>query len=118
MALLEKERFGGTMNMQRIDRRGARLLTSSGNSVELDSFSPAESWRMQVSRIWQTIGAFEWIALGYLTLSSLMILAYSRNLPHPGPLVGAQAFVAAFIFLLCGVAAGATPHRKKISAAT
>jgi membrane-associated phospholipid phosphatase len=113
MALLEKERFGGTMNMQRIDRRGARLLTSSGNSVELDSFSPAESWRMQASRIWQTIGAFEWIALGYLTLSSLMILAYSRNLSHPWTLIGAQALVAALIFLLCGVAAGAEKRSRQ-----
>jgi membrane-associated phospholipid phosphatase len=50
---------------------------------------------------WAACGAFEWVALGYLVLSSVLIAVFAENLAHPAQLVGAQAFVAALILILC-----------------
>ncbi len=56
-------------------------------------------------------GAFEWVALGYLAVSSALIAMVAENLAHPVRLIGIQAFVAAAILLLCraekGIATGA-----------
>ena len=45
-------------------------------------------------------GVFEWIALGYLGLSSVMIAWFAENLIHPARLVATQALVAAIILIL------------------
>src|SRR5438874_169015 len=45
-------------------------------------------------------GAFEWIALGYLALSSVLIALFAENLAHPARLIAVQALVAAIILLL------------------
>jgi membrane-associated phospholipid phosphatase len=50
---------------------------------------------------------FEWIALGYLGLSSVLIAMFAENLAHPVRLIGLQLFVAAVILALCRIAAGA-----------
>ena len=50
---------------------------------------------------WAACGAFEWIALGYLGLSSVLIALFAENLAHPAALIGIQAFVAAIILILC-----------------
>ena len=47
-------------------------------------------------------GAFEWIALGYLGLSSVLMAVFAKNLAHPARLISTQALVAAMILLLCG----------------
>jgi membrane-associated phospholipid phosphatase len=46
---------------------------------------------------WSACGAFEWIALGYLALSSLLIVLFAENLRHPIRLLALQGFVAAAI---------------------
>ena len=56
---------------------------------------------------WMACCAFEWIALGYLGLSSLLIAMFAKNLAHPMTLGATQASVAALILILCRVAAGA-----------
>jgi len=52
-------------------------------------------------------GAFEWIALGYLGLSSVLITIFAENLAHPMRLIAMQAGVAVLILILCRVEAGA-----------
>ena len=54
---------------------------------------------------WAACGAFEWIAVGYLALSSTLIATFAENLAHPVRLIGLQAFVAAVILVLCRVEA-------------
>jgi len=50
-------------------------------------------------------GVFEWIALGYLALSSGLIAVFARDLAHPLRLVITQAFVSFLILALSRVAA-------------
>jgi membrane-associated phospholipid phosphatase len=50
---------------------------------------------------WEACGAFEWVALGYLALSGLLMVAFAENLPHPARLVAAQSLVALAILALC-----------------
>src|SRR5260370_16874043 len=54
---------------------------------------------------WAACGAFEWVALGYLAISSALIAAFAENLAHPVKLIGVQALVAAMILVLCLVEA-------------
>ena len=64
-------------------------------------------------------GAFEWIALGYLALSSSLILLFAENLAHPFRLVGVQIFVTTVILALCRTSAEVLPRydgrRKTLS---
>jgi membrane-associated phospholipid phosphatase len=55
----------------------------------------------EIDAAWAACGAFEWIALGYLGLSSVLFAFFAENLAHPTRLIGAQALVAAFILILC-----------------
>ncbi len=72
------------------------------------------AWRPQAERLgivariaqefaaaWATCGAFEWIALAYLALSSVLIALFAENLAHPGGLIGVQTLAAALILGLC-----------------
>src|SRR6267142_1454241 len=52
---------------------------------------------------WAACGAFEWIALGYLALSCVLIAMFSENLAHPMRLIGMQVFAAGVILILCRV---------------
>ena len=61
----------------------------------------------EFAHAWSACGAFEWIALGYLGLSSVLITVFAENLAHPIRLIAAQASVAALILILCRVEAGA-----------
>jgi len=51
-------------------------------------------------------GSFEWIALGYLLVSSVLIGVFAENLAHPVELLATQAGVSALILILCRVEAG------------
>jgi membrane-associated phospholipid phosphatase len=46
-------------------------------------------------------GAFEWVALGYLVISSALIVIFSDNLGHPLRLLSVQALVGCMIVALC-----------------
>src|SRR2546425_6761544 len=55
----------------------------------------------EVAEAWTACGAFEWVALGYLALSSSLIALFGENLRHPLKLIGVQTLVAAVILVLC-----------------
>jgi membrane-associated phospholipid phosphatase len=55
----------------------------------------------QLSAAWCACGAFEWVALGYLGVSSVLMVLFAENLPHPWRLLGVQTLVAAGVLLLC-----------------
>jgi membrane-associated phospholipid phosphatase len=55
----------------------------------------------ETAAAWSACGAFEWVAMGYLAVSSGLIVVFAGNLAHPVKLIGAQAFVAAIILILC-----------------
>jgi membrane-associated phospholipid phosphatase len=46
-------------------------------------------------------GAFEWVALGYLAVSSVLIVIFAGNLAHPLRLLSVQALVGCMIVALC-----------------
>src|SRR6266446_7883442 len=48
-----------------------------------------------------TCGPFEWVALGYLAVSSALIVIFAANLGHPLRLLSVQALVALLILALC-----------------
>src|SRR5258708_39115830 len=106
------------MSMRELERSVTVALVSAGDSAHLPGLAGSESnrnsradreaseasaGRGEVTRVWASLGPFEWVALGYLFLSSAMIFAFSEHLFHPWKLIGAQATVAIFIFLLCSV---------------
>ena len=67
---------------------------------------PARGRVMEILRNeWLAIGAacgpFEWIALGYVAISSVLIAAFAENLAHPIRLLATRACVVALIILLC-----------------
>ncbi len=61
--------------------------------------------RAGVAAAWAGCGAFEWMALGYLCVSSFLIALFAANLKHPLRLLGVQVFVALIVLTLCRVAA-------------
>ncbi len=61
-----------------------------------------------------TYGAFEWVALGYLTISSALIVIFAANLAHPLRLLSVQMLVALLIAALCRAEANAwTPPTER-----
>lgn len=85
-----------------IVRRGSGATAVHGRDAEL-----IQRLRQELSAAWDACGAFEWVALGYLGVSSVLIAMFAENVPHPVKLIGAQAFVAFLILLLCRLEAGA-----------
>jgi membrane-associated phospholipid phosphatase len=62
----------------------------------------------EAAAAWTACGAFEWVALGYLAVSSALIAMFADNLAHPVELIGVQVLMAATILVLCRVEAGVT----------
>lgn len=56
-----------------------------------------QTWESTLS----ACGAFEWVALGYLAVSSLLVVLFAKNLLHPFRLIALQTFVAFVILSLC-----------------
>jgi membrane-associated phospholipid phosphatase len=69
----------------------------------------------ELDAAWTACGAFEWVALTYLGVSSALIAIFAANLAHPTRLLGLQAFVACAIVVLCGVEANAMANDKVAS---
>ena len=59
----------------------------------------------ELAAAWAACGTFEWVALSYLGISSVLIALFAENLAHPVKLLGTQAFVALLILGLCRVTA-------------
>jgi membrane-associated phospholipid phosphatase len=74
-------------------------------SFETEGRGIAEWIAQQAAAAWAACGAFEWVALGYLVMSSALIALFAENLAHPVKLVGVQFAVAALILILCRVEA-------------
>jgi membrane-associated phospholipid phosphatase len=55
----------------------------------------------EMDAAWAACGAFEWVALSYLGLSSVLMAMFAENLAHPVKLIGLQALVAVGILVLC-----------------
>jgi membrane-associated phospholipid phosphatase len=66
----------------------------------------------EFTEAWTACKAFEWIALGYLGLSSVLIAMFPENLAHPMKLIATQAGVAALILILCRVEASTAPQSR------
>ena len=65
----------------------------------------AANFQRELAHAWKACGTFEWIAIGYMTLSSGLMAIFARNLAHPLRLVVTQMLVSILILGLCGVAA-------------
>jgi membrane-associated phospholipid phosphatase len=70
--------------------------------VEPPAFGAAWRFlRQEFAAAWAACGMFEYIALGYLGVSSALIAAFSENLADPLRVLGIRAVVAAAILILC-----------------
>ena len=67
-----------------------------------------------VTEAWASCGAFEWLALGYLAATSVLISVFSEHLAHPEKLLFAQAIVAAIVLSLCMVQGRYAAREKKV----
>jgi membrane-associated phospholipid phosphatase len=77
------------------DAQGAVLPVSEPGVFPLWQFL-----KRIVAQGWQACGPFEWLALGYLGVTSCLFIIFAAHLTHPYRLVGLQAFVAGAIVLL------------------
>jgi len=55
----------------------------------------------EVADVLGACGTFEWVALGYLAISSILIAIFAENLAHPLRLLSVQFLVALGIVALC-----------------
>ncbi len=83
------------------NRRGNRVANRRRVLYYLDKKSDAK----ELAASWSACGAFEWMALGYLCVSSFLIAIFAANLKHPTRLLTVQAFVAVLLLALCRVGA-------------
>jgi membrane-associated phospholipid phosphatase len=67
----------------------------------------------EVAAAWAACGAFEWVALGYLSVSSALIGVFAENLAHPMKLFAVQVMAAAAILILCRVEARVAERTKQ-----
>ena len=83
----------------------ARYTTAANSGrvagLAADQRTFATSLAQELAAAWAACGSFEWIALGYLGLSSVLIALFAENLAHPVRLIGTQTLVAAIVLLLC-----------------
>jgi membrane-associated phospholipid phosphatase len=75
------------------DRARLRVFDSQRGS--------AKSLRAELATSAAACGPFEWVALGYLAISSALIVLFAVNLAHPLRLLSVQALVALLIVGLC-----------------
>ncbi len=84
--------------------------TRSAARLEFKAEGIAALVQRELAAAWAACGAFEWVALGYLAVSSSLIVFFAENLVHPLRLAGVQVMVAALIFALCRVEARVAEH--------
>jgi membrane-associated phospholipid phosphatase len=81
---------GTAFDQQAIDR--SLVTRSSDGRSEIRS-----EWAIA----WGAYGPFEWVALGYLLITSALILIFAGNLQHPLRLLAVRGLVGLLIFALC-----------------
>jgi membrane-associated phospholipid phosphatase len=92
------------INLQNSREEAATITWPAGSRPANDARAEiaVPAWvRRELATAWAGCGAFEWIALGYLALSSVLIAVFAHHLPHLGWLMLVQAGVAAFVLILC-----------------
>lgn len=99
---LRREEFGGLRGEV---LPGAELMGKHRTNSDYQGLGIAALLRREVAAAWAACGAFEWVALGYLGVSSALMAMFAENLRHPMRLIGVQALVAALILVLCGIEA-------------
>ncbi len=77
--------------------RSAEALPITGE----DSTRVWRTCKRTIAEAWAACGAFEWLALGYLATTSVLITIFAENLAHPLRLLAAQAFVTTIVLALC-----------------
>lgn len=92
---------------------GASTRAERAADFEAEKPSIGELLIQEVAAAWAACGAFEWIALGYLALSSALIALFAENLAHPIRLIATQACVASVILLLCRADARAADQAER-----
>jgi membrane-associated phospholipid phosphatase len=87
---------------------------SKAHQAIRDSAQPGilQALRQELAAAWAACGAFEWVALSYLGVSSALIVAFAENLAHPMRLLGLQACLALIILALCGTEASVAADRS------
>ena len=81
---------------------------------KFDRFPLGDAWRFlhqELAAAWEACGTFEYVALGYLGVSSALIIIFSERLAHPLRILGIRAVVAATILILCRAGAHAEADR-------
>jgi membrane-associated phospholipid phosphatase len=84
---------------------GAVRTAERGGSFEAEGQGIAGWITREAAATWAACGAFEWVALGYLAVSSALIAMFAENLAHPVKLIRVQALIAVMILVLCRVEA-------------
>ena len=97
------------MNMQRQNQTpadGALILPGNATGALASPGGSNDSIAVihnELAGLWALCGAFEWVALGYLAASAMLMALFSHHLAHPWKLLSTQATAAAIIFSLCAV---------------
>jgi len=89
-------------------REGLVPSAETAAIVESDGPSIRRLALRELAGAWAACGMFEWVALGYLGVSSVLILFFAENLVHPVRLIGMQGLVAGVILVLCWIEARRT----------
>jgi membrane-associated phospholipid phosphatase len=87
-------------------REGLVQSAKTAAIVESDGPRRGRLALRELPGVWAACGTFEWVALGYLGVSCVLILFFAENLVHPVRLIGMQVLVAGVILVLCWAAAG------------
>src|SRR5580658_6642628 len=82
-------------------RDGALQGSESVAAIEKKTQNFGALARRELAAAWAACGMFEFVALGYLGVSSALIVFFAENLAHPARLIGMQVLVAAVILVLC-----------------
>jgi membrane-associated phospholipid phosphatase len=117
------------MDRNQYGKRECAIAWRQGLVESADSAATVESDEPRLGRLalrelpaaWAACGMFEYVAFGYLALSSALIAYFAENLAHPARLLGMQASVAALILVLCWVEAriaDRTLDRKEVGEKT
>jgi membrane-associated phospholipid phosphatase len=93
---------------------GAREACARG--LDLPRYGLAHTLRRKWEATYAGCGTFEWVALGYLCVSSMLIAIFADNLAHPWQLLGLQVFVAGVIVVLCRIEASVSANACTSSA--
>jgi len=81
--------------------------------LELGGEGIADLLQRELAAAWAACGAFEWVALGYSGVSSVVIMLFAGNLAHPVRILGVQACVTALVLVLCRVEARAAEQARR-----